>query len=36
MYLGGATCVFYTLVRPWLRRELRIEDVSCEELVLFT
>ena len=34
MYLGGATCVFYTLVRPWVRRELRIEDVSCEELVL--
>ena len=32
MYLRGATCAIYLLVRPWVRREL----VSGEELVLFT
>ena len=30
------TCAIYLLVRPWGRRELRLENVSCEELVLFT
>ena len=34
MYLGE-TCAFYLVVRPWVRGELRLEDVSCEELVLF-
>ena len=36
MYLGGATCPIYLLVRPWVRRELPLEEASCEELVLFT
>ena len=30
------TCAIYLLVRPWVRRELRLENVSCAELVLFT
>ena len=34
--LVGATCAFYILVRPWMRRELRLESVFGEELVLFT
>ena len=32
----GETWAFYLLVRPWVRRELQLEHVSCEELVLFT
>ena len=36
MYLGGALCATYILVRPLVRRELRLESVSGEELVLFT
>ena len=35
MYLEE-TWAFYLLVRPWVRRELRLEDVSGEELVLFS
>ena len=34
--LGGATCAMCLLVRPWVRRELRLENASGEELVLFT
>ena len=33
MYLEE-TCAIYLLVRPWTRRESRLENVSCEELVL--
>ena len=29
MYLGE-TCALYLLVRPWVRRELRLRNVSCE------
>ena len=32
----GAPCATYLLVGPWTRRELRLENDSCEELVLFT
>ena len=32
----GATCATYLLVGPWTRRELRLENDSCEELALFT
>ena len=35
-YLCGETCIFYLLVSPWVRRELPLEEASCEELVLFT
>ena len=34
--LGGATCAMCLLVRPWVRRELWLENVSYAELVLFT
>ena len=30
------TCALDLLERPWVRRELRLENASCEELVLFT
>ena len=30
------TCAIYLLVSPGVRRELRVENDSCEELVLFT
>ena len=35
MYLDE-TCAIDFLVRHWVRRELRLESVSCEELVVFT
>ena len=35
MYLEE-TSALYSLVRPWVRRELRLRNVSCEELVLLT
>ena len=35
MYLEE-TCAIYLLVRHWVRRELRLENVSGEELVLLT
>ena len=35
MYLEEA-CAIYLVVRPWVRRELRLETGSCEELALFT
>ena len=35
MYLEE-TWAMYLLVRPWVRRELRLENDSGEELVLFT
>ena len=31
MYLEE-TCAIYLLIRPWTRRELRLENGSCEEL----
>ena len=30
MYLEE-TCAMYLLERPWVRRELRLENVSCEK-----
>ena len=36
MYLGGAACAIYLLVRPWTGRESRLESASFEELVLPT
>ena len=34
--LGGGTCDISLFVRPWVRRELRLDNVSCAELVMFT
>ena len=34
MYLCGETCILYLLVRSCVRRELRLQNVSCQELVL--
>ena len=35
MYLEE-TCAICLLVRPWVKRELRLENASCQEFVVFT